>query len=64
MMDVIQNKWLEKKWRDPKLYRQTLNTKVVHKEDSTPLLKKQSDPDVVVKWNRENRIKTLRGIRR
>jgi hypothetical protein len=64
MMDVIKNKWIDKKWIDPKLYRPQVVKKVEHAEDSTPLLKKNDAPDIEIKWNRANRIKTLRGIRK
>jgi len=62
---TIKNKWLEKEWRDPLKHRAPDDRKQIKlEEDSTPLLKKYNAKDIVIKWNRANRIKTLRGIRR
>jgi hypothetical protein len=59
---VIQNKWEHKEWRDPAKYRVT-PTKIIE-DDSTPFIKKATAKDIVITYNRANRIKTLRGIRR
>lgn len=59
---VKQNKWDEKQWRDPAKHR-IVATKIVE-DDSTPFIKKANSKDIVITYNRANRIKTLRGIRR
>lgn len=60
-MAVMENKWVEKKWKDPKKY-------VMAKPedgDSTPhVLKREGAPDIKITYTRANRVKTLRGIRK
>ncbi len=59
---IIRNTWDEKKWRDPAKHR--VSKARVVEEDSTPFVKSASAKDLVITYNRANRIKTLRGIRR
>ena len=59
---VIKNKWEEKNWRDPAKHRIVAN-KIVE-DDSTPFVKRANAKDIIITYNRANRIKTLRGIRR
>jgi hypothetical protein len=59
---VINNKWTEKAWRDPLKHRITADKPT---QDSTPhVVKKADDSKLAITYNRANRIKTLRGLRK
>lgn len=58
---VMDNKWVEKAWKDPRKFR----AQVKMADDSTPhVVKKANDKELKITYDRANRTKTLRGIRK